>query len=128
MGSGTSVEAAVPRGAGSAEERERERVAKIMRDCAEQQVDLELRRFRSLEAAAAAFRARGHPDDPDDVLDLEDFIRDIYTAWRPQQLPKLGALLKRGPQLPGGLGELAARAIERIVMRERPDVAMGGGG
>ena len=95
---------------------------------AERMVDHELRRFRSLEAAAAAFRARGHPDDPDDVLDLEDFIEYVYTAWRPRQLPKLGALLKRGPQLPGGIGELAARAIERIVMVERPDVAMGGGG
>ena len=99
-----------------------------MRDHAEEMVDMVLRRHRSPEAAAAAFRARGHPDDLDDVLDLEDFIRDIYTAWKPQQLPKLGALLKRGPQLPGGLGEVAARAIERIVMRERPDVAMGGGG
>ena len=95
---------------------------------AERMVDHELRRFRSLEAAAAAFRAQGHPDDPDDVSDLEDFIEYVYTAWRPQQLPKLGALLKRGPQLPGGIGELAARAIERIVMVERPDVAMGGGG
>ena len=95
---------------------------------AKRMVDVELRQFSSLEAAAAAFRARGHPDDPDDVLELEEFIEYVYTAWRPRQLPKLGALLKRGPQLPGGIGELAARAIERIVMVERPDVAMGGGG
>ena len=103
-------------------------MAALMLDQAEEMVDMVLRRHRSPEAAAAAFRARGHPDDPDEVMELEDFISDIYSAWRPEKVPKLSELFEKYAKLPGGLGGFAANAIEKIVMRERPDVAMDGGG
>ena len=102
MSADPSVEVVRPRGTGGAEEK---------------RVEAVLSGYGSLEAAAAAFRGQGRGLGTARNIDFKELIRDIYSVYRPEKMPKVPGLLVKYEGRPGGLAEFGALAIEQIVMR-----------
>ena len=100
MSADPSIEVVRPRGTGGAEEK---RVEAVLSGYEEE--------YGSLEAAAAAFRGQGRGLGTARNIDFKELIRDIYSVYRPEKMPKVPGLLVKYEGRPGGLAEFGALAL-----------------